>query len=267
MYHHFQQSIRLLCLCAIGSLFILQSCNSSSGTEPTKNDSVDSVQHDDGFVNLFDGKTLDGWQGDTAVWKMQDGVVTGEITASSTPLKSNTFLIWRGGSPADFELQGEYRISSKGNSGIQYRSKEVENVPFGLKGYQFDIDGANTYTGQNYEERERSIVAFRGQKVTLPAVTGTVSSLVKSNVWTPSVVTDTLGNSDSLKANINEGWNQFHLIIKGNHLQHYINNVLMCDVTDDDTTNRASSGLLGLQMHAGHIMKVEFKDLKIKEIK
>jgi hypothetical protein len=80
-------------------------------------------------------------------------------------------------------------------------------------------------------------------------------------------VTDTLGNSDSLKAHINEGWNQFHLIIKGNHLQHYINDVLMCDVTDDDTANRASSGLLGLQMHAGHIMKVEFKDLRIKEIK
>ena len=267
MYHRFQQSIRLLCLCAMSSLFILQSCNSSTGTEPTKNDSVDSVQNEDGFVNLFDGKTLDGWEGDTAVWKMVNGVVTGEITASSTPLKSNTFLIWRGGSPADFELKGEYRISPKGNSGIQYRSKEVENVPFGLRGYQFDIDGANTYTGQNYEERARSIVAFRGQKVTLPAVTGTVSSLVKSNVWTPSVVTDTLGNPDSLKARINEGWNQFHLIIKGNHLQHYINDVLMCDVTDDDTANRASSGLLGLQMHAGHIMKVEFKDMRIKEIK
>ena len=266
MYHRFQQSLQL-CLCATASLFILQSCNSSSGTEPTNNDSVVSVQNEDGFVNLFDGKTLDGWEGDTAVWRMEDGVVTGEITESSTPLKSNTFLIWRGGSPADFELKGEYRISSKGNSGIQYRSKEVEGVPFGLKGYQFDIDGANTYTGQNYEERARSIVAFRGQKVTLPAVTGNVSSLVKSNVWTPSVVTDTLGNSDSLKANINEGWNQFHLVIKDNHLQHYINDVLMCDVTDDDTANRASSGLLGLQMHAGHIMKVEFKDLRIKEIK
>lgn len=263
MYHRLQQSV-LLCLCAVSLQIIFESCKSSSGTEPTKRD---SVQNKDGFVNLFDGKTLNGWEGDTAVWKMQNGVVTGEITPSSPPLKNNTFLIWRGGSPSDFELEGEYRISEKGNSGIQYRSKEVEDVPFGLKGYQFDIDGANQYTGQNYEERGRSIIAFRGQKVTLPQVTGTISSLVKNNVWTPSVLKDSLSNSDSLKAHINEGWNHFHLIIKGNHLQHYINGLLMCDVTDDDTANRMSLGLLGLQMHAGHIMKVEFKNLKIKETK
>lgn len=268
MYHYFQQSIRQLCLCAIvASLFTLQSCNSSSGEEPTKNDSVSAVQNEDGFVNLFDGKTLNGWEGDTAVWRMEDGVVTGEVTASSTPLKSNTFLIWKGGSPADFELKGEYRISAKGNSGIQYRSKEVEGVPFGLRGYQFDIDGENTYTGQNYEERGRCIIAFRGQKVTLPEVTGSISELAKRNVWSPSVVTDTLGNADALKADIKPGWNDFKLVIKGNHLQHYINGVLMCDVTDDDTANRVFSGLLGLQMHAGHIMKAEFKDLRIKEIK
>ena len=264
MYHHFHLSKRLLSLSAIFSLCVFGSRNSSSEPASQKND---AVQNEDGFINLFDGKTLDGWRGDTAVWKMENGVVTGEVTASSTPLKSNTFLIWSGGSPADFELKGQYRITEEGNSGIQYRSSEVENVPYGLKGYQFDIDGANQYTGQNYEERERSIVAFRGQKVTLPEVTGTVSSLAKNNVWNPSIVTDTLGNPDSLKAHINKDWNDFHLIIKGNHLQHYINGVLMCDVTDNDTANRKFSGLLGLQMHAGHIMKVEFRSIMLKEIK
>lgn len=264
MYQHFLQSLRVLCLCVVSSSFIFGSCNSSSPKESPKND---SVQNEDGFVNLFDGKTLNGWEGDTAVWKMKDGVVTGEVTPSSTPLKSNTFLIWKGGSPANFELKGQYKISPEGNSGIQYRSKEVENVPYGLKGYQFDIDGANQYTGQNYEERGRGIIAFRGQKVTLPEVTGTVASIVKNNAWPPSVVTGSLGNPDSLKADINAGWNDFHLIIKGNHFQHYINGVLMCDVTDNDTANRMFSGLLGLQMHAGHIMKVEFKDVRIKELK
>lgn len=264
MYPHFKQSIRVLCLCVISSSFIFGSCNSSADPAVQKNK---PVENEDGFVNLFDGKTLNGWEGDTAVWRMEDGIVTGQITETSAPLKSNTFLIWRGGSPADFELKGQYKISPKGNSGIQYRSKEVENVPYGLKGYQFDIDGENTYTGQNYEERERSIIAFRGQKVTLPVVTEPVSALAKRNVWTASVVTGTLGNSDSLKADINPGWNDFRLVIKGNHLQHYINGVLMCDVTDDDTANRMFSGLLGLQMHAGHIMKVEFKDLRIKELK
>lgn len=264
MLQHFPLSKRLLCLCAVFSLCIFGSCNSSSEPASQKND---AVQNEDGFVNLFDGKTLDGWEGDTAVWKMVNGVVTGQVTAASTPLKANTFLIWKGGSPADFELKGAYEISAEGNSGIQYRSSEVENVPYGLKGYQFDIDGANQYTGQNYEERERCIVAFRGQKVTLPEVTEPVSSLAKGNVWTPSIVTGSLGNADSLKADIKEGWNEFHLIIKGNHLQHYINGILMCDITDNDTTNRKFSGLLGLQMHAGHIMKVEFKNMMLKEIK
>jgi len=264
MYHQFQLSKRLLSLCAIFTLSVFGSCNSSSGSAAQKDD---AVQTEGGFVSLFDGKTLNGWEGDTAVWKMVDGVVTGQVTASSTPLKANTFLIWKGGSPADFELKGEYEISAEGNSGIQYRSSEVENVPYGLKGYQFDIDGANQYTGQNYEERERCIVAFRGQKVTLPEVTEPVSSLAKGNVWTPSVVTGSLGNADSLKADIREDWNEFHLIIKGNHLQHYINGILMCDITDNDTANRKFSGLLGLQMHAGHIMKVEFRNLMLKEIK
>ena len=264
MYHHFKQSMLLVCLCAISSLSIFGSCNSSpapSAQEEKK------TEIEDGFVNLFDGNTLKGWEGDTAVWRMEEGVVTGEVTASSTPLKANTFLVWRGGSPADFEMKGQYKISAEGNSGIQYRSKDVEGVPFGLKGYQFDIDGANVYTGQNYEERERAIIAFRGQKVTLPVVAEPVSSLAKNNVWTASVITGTLGNPDSLRAGINPGWNEFRLVIKGNHLQHYINGVLMCDVTDDDTANRMSSGLLGLQMHAGHIMKVEFKNCRIKELK
>lgn len=226
-----------------------------------------ATQDSAGFVSMFDGKTLTGWEGDTAVWHVEDGAIVGKITASSTPLKANTFLIWKGGTPSDFELTAEYEISSEGNSGIQYRSEEVNGVPFGLRGYQFDIDGANTYTGQNYEERARDIIAFRGQKVTLPVVTESIDALAKNNVWSPSVVTGSLGSADSLKALIHEGWNSCRIVAKGNHLQHYVNGILMCDVTDDDTANRKASGLIGLQMHAGHIMRVAFRNLEIKEIK
>ena len=77
-----------------------------------------------------------------------------------------------------------------------------------------DIDGANTYTGQNYEERARSIMAFRGQKVTLPLVTDSISKLVKNNVWSVAVVNDSLGNPDSLKAKINAGWNTCRIVAK-----------------------------------------------------
>ena len=258
--------VKCLCLASTAMCVAFVSCNSSENNE--QQDIVKETSQDSsGLVSIFDGTTLKGWEGDTAVWHAVDGAIVGEVTASSTPLKANTFLIWSDGKPADFELTGEYEISAEGNSGIQYRSEEVEDVPFGLRGYQFDIDGANTYTGQNYEERARSIIAFRGQKVTLPNVTDSISALAKNNIWSVSQITDSLGSADSLKALIHEGWNSFRIVANGNHLQHYINGVLMCDVTDNDTTNRKASGLLGLQMHAGHIMRVAYKDLRLKEIK
>lgn len=233
--------------------------------QPAGQSNTEENAHD--FVSIFDGKTLDGWSGDTSFWHVKDGVIIGEETAETAPtLKANTFLIWQGGKPGDFELTAEYKISDEGNSGIQYRSENVEGVPYGLKGYQMDIDGANQYTGQNYEERGRTILAFRGQKVTLPPVGGPVDEYAKGNVWRAAIITDSLGSMDSLKALIkNNDWNKVHIIAKGNHLQHYINDVLMCDVTDNDTANRKASGLIGLQLHAGHIMRVEFRNIKIKQ--
>jgi hypothetical protein len=250
------------------AVIMVTACNSSPARTEVNDQQADDQQNDkDGFVQIFDGKTLDNWKGDTAFWSVRNGVLTGEETKATAPLlKANTFLIWQGGNPADFELEAEYRITEEGNSGIQYRSELVEGVPNGLRGYQMDIDGANTYTGQNYEERKRCIIAFRGQKVTLPAVTGSVQDLAKNNVWSASKVTASLGNADSLKSLIKNGWNTCHIVAKGNHLQHYINNVLMCDVTDDDTANRKASGLIGLQLHAGHIMKIEFRNIRLKTL-
>ena len=220
----------------------------------------------DGFTQIFDGKTLNGWEGDSTYWHAENGEIVGIITPA-TVVKYNTFLIWRQGLTADFELKVEYRISENGNSGINYRSEEVKDVPYALRGYQCDIDGKNTYTGQNYEERGRCIVAWRGQKVILPNVGGSIESLVKNNVWTASIPAGTLGDRDSLKAHINEGWNECHLIVKGNHMQHFINGVLMSDVTDNDIANRKFSGLLGVQVHVGPPMKVEYRNFRLKELK
>lgn len=236
-------------------------------TSSVKTETNDEQNSKGDFVQIFDGKTLHNWKGDTAFWSVKDGILTGEETAETSPLlKANTFLIWQGGKLADFELTAEYKITAEGNSGIQYRSEAVDGVPNGLSGYQMDIDGANTYTGQNYEERKRCIVAFRGQKVTLPAVSGSIQDLAKNNVWSPSQLTGSLGSADSLKSLIKEGWNTCHIIAKGNHLQHYINDVLMCDITDDDAANRKASGLIGLQLHAGHVMKIEFRNIKLKTL-
>ena len=77
-----------------------------------------------GFQPIFDGKTLAGWEGDPTYWRVEDGALVGEITPE-TVLKSNTFIIWRGGRPKDFELKLDYRITAAGNSGINYRSEVV----------------------------------------------------------------------------------------------------------------------------------------------
>jgi hypothetical protein len=202
------------------------------------------------FIKIFDGKTLNGWDADTAFWRVENGIIVGQVLPGKPP-KANTFLIWKGGQPADFEFKAEYRISPEGNSGVQYRSEELKDIRYALKGYQADIDGANQYTGQNYEERGRGFLAMRGQKVVL-------------KVNEKPVITGSLGSSDSLKALIKPGWNAIRIIAKGNKLQHYINGVLMSETIDEDPVNSKASGLLGMQVHVMPKMKVEYRNIYIK---
>jgi hypothetical protein len=184
---------------------------------------------------------------------VKDNSLVGEVTPQ-TPIKTNTFLIWRGGTPADFELKAKYRISAEGNSGINYRSEELPNIKYALKGYQADIDGGNVYTGQNYEERGRGFLAKRGE-----------IALLKTDV--KPTITGTIGNADSLKAKIKANdWNDIHIIVRGNHMQHYINGVLMSEVTDEDPEKRKMSGLLGFQVHVSKTMKVEYRKVFLKEL-
>jgi hypothetical protein len=225
----------------------------------------------DGFVQIFDGKTLNGWDGDPTYWRVENGNLVGEITPA-TLLKTNSFIIWKGGEPADFEFTGEFNITTDGNSGINYRSDQLTDVPFALRGYQADIDGKMRYTGQNYEERKRTTLAYRGQKTTIPAYSGAttpeaIRANVQGNAWSGLTVSGSLGSSDSLKTFIkSEDWNKFHLIVKGNRLQHYINGVLMSEVTDEDTVNGKAKGLLGVQVHVGPPMKVQYRNLMLKTL-
>jgi hypothetical protein len=222
---------------------------------------------EDGFVSIFDGKTLNGWDGDSTYWRVENGNLVGEVTPA-TLLNRNSFIIWRGGTTEDFELKVEYRVSAEGNSGINYRSEEVEGVPFALRGYQCDIDGANLYTGMNYEERKRTTIARQGQQVLLETVedpSQPLSAYIENNRWTRSIVTETLGNVDSMKSAIRPNeWNKVHLVVRGNRMLHYINGILMSDVTDNDTINRRLSGLLGVQVHVGPPMKIEYRNFRVK---
>ncbi len=256
----------LLMLAIVG----LQSCMNKKGNKQVT-EVVMTMSDQDGFVPIFDGKTLNNWQGDPTYWRVENGNLVGEVTPT-TLLKNNTFIIWQGGQPSDFELKLEFRIAEAGNSGINYRSEKVDTIPFALRGYQADIDGKIRYTGQNYEEKKRTTLAYRGEKVRVTSqkhssTPGSLRANVAKNAWQSREILESLGDSDDLKTKIkSEDWNEAHLIIKGNNLQHYINGILMSEIIDDDTVNRSSSGFLGVQVHVGPPMKVEYRNIMIKKL-
>src|SRR5438067_284034 len=203
------------------------------------------------FESIFDGTSMKGWDGDPAFWRAENGELIGQSTVEN-PLKQNTFLIWRGGEPADFELKVEYRLSAT-NSGIQVRSVQLPAGPdigkWVMKGYQADIDFENQYTGQIYEERGRGFLALRGQATYVPPS------------GRPKVIGNLQQSADELKAIIKPtDWNQVHLIARGNTIIQILNGSVTSIVVDDDAANRVLRGLIGFQMHVGAPMKAEFRN-------
>ncbi len=211
---------------------------------------ADTKVDDQGFAVLFDGKSLDGWEGDPRFWSVQEGVITGTTTPEN-PTSGNTFLVWRGGEVKNFELRLQYRIEG-GNSGIQYRSREVDR--FVASGYQADIDATNKFTGILYEEKGRGILAHRSKKVVI------------GPDGKPKNVGETVPNDQILAAIRSEQWNDYRVVADGNHLQHFVNGQLTVDVTDNDVEHRRACGLLALQLHAGPPMKVAFRQIQLKAL-
>lgn len=211
-----------------------------------------------GFVAIFDGKTLANWDGDPAFWRVEHGAIVGESTPEKR-VTQNTFLIWRGGTLADFELRLEYRISANANanSGVQYRSSVVANVgPWAMKGYQADIDGANRYSGQIYEERGRGFMAMRGAFTRI----ADSASGGKSPIGT-------FGDDSTLKALLKPNdWNSMHIIARGNTIMQVVNGRVMSAIVDEDVRGRALEGLLGLQIHTGPPMKIEFRNVMLRRL-
>ena len=254
-------------LLGLGAMMIVGLVNSMQPSENSFPTLEPLAGQEAGFKPIFDGKTLDGWEGDPVYWSVKEGAITGEITPE-TLLKANTFLIYQGGQPGDFELKAEFKISESGNSGINYRSEMVEDVPFALKGYQADIDGRNNYTGQNYEERKRTTLAYRGQETKITAQPDGVGvrEFVERNAWKGLNLEKEIGDRAELGSLIKAGeWNSIHIVAKGNVLKHYVNGQLMSEVHDEDPKNRMESGYLGVQVHVGPPMKVQYKNVMLKE--
>ena len=211
---------------------------------------------EDGWQTIFDGKTLDGWDGNPDFWRVEDDTITGQTTADK-PTKGNTFIIWRKGETADFELKLEYKIVG-GNSGIQYRSFEVPDNKWVIGGYQADFEANDTYSGILYGEKFRNaILAPRGQKTVLKTVDG------KFKIEQVG----TVGDSTEIQSKIKkEDWNEYHVSAKGFTFEHRINGVVT-SVCTDEAEDRRAKGVLALQLHAGPPMKVQFRNIKIKQAK
>lgn len=214
-----------------------------------------------GMRSLFNGKDLSGWDGDPRLWSVKDGVIRGETTAEN-PAEGNTFLIWKDGQTKDFELRLSFRSNAANNSGIQYRSKHITDGKvrnqWVVRGYQHEIRNEDTLpsvSGFIYDEGgKRGRVCLVGEK----AVWG-----ADGKKQVESTLIDAAGYKKLFKL---DDWNDVVIIAQGNHIQHYLNNRLILDFTDNDPQLALREGVLAVQLHAGKPMWVEFKDIRIKAI-
>lgn len=223
---------------------------------------ADAPPESAGMKALFNGKDLTGWDGDPRLWSVKEGVIHGETTAEN-PAKGNTFIIWKDGTTKDFELRLSFRCNATNNSGIQYRSKHITEGKVGnqwvVRGYQHELRNENqlpNVAGFIYDEGgKRGRICLAGEQATWEK---DGKKLVKSD----------LVDADGYKKLIKlDDWNDVVIIAKGNHIQHYLNNTLILDFTDNHPELALTEGILALQLHAGKPMWAEFKNIRIREIK
>ena len=214
---------------------------------------ITTAQDEKGFHSIFDGKSLEGWVGEKALWKIEDKAITGTTTAEA-PIKGNTFLVCEAGEVDDFELKLEYKIEN-GNSGIQVRSfrRGGPDKPFVIGGYQADFEAGTQWSGTIYGEGYHGILAKRGQS--RKRIEGETFEDLKA-----------VGDPAELQTHIKTGeWNSYHITAKGNQITTRINGKVMAELVDEAPDARRS-GLLALQLHAGPAMKVQFRDIKLKRL-
>jgi hypothetical protein len=218
-------------------------------------------QESSDLKSIFNGKDLSGWDGDPRFWSVRDGVIRGETTAEK-PSNANTFLIWKNGTTKDFEIRLSYRCTAENNSGIQYRSKHFTNPEaphkWVVRGYQHELRNETKFpnvAGFIFDEGgERRRICLVGEE----------ASWEKDGKHVHTTLIDQAGFEKLFKLN---DWNDVVIIGKGNHIRHYMNNRLILDFTDNDPSLTLLDGVLALQLHGGPPMWVEFKNIRIRELK
>ncbi len=201
---------------------------------------------------IFNGKDLTGWDGDTRLWSVVDGAIRGQTTPEN-PARGNTFCIWRAGKLKNFILKIKFRIQN-GNSGIQYRSREVSK--WVVAGYQAEVENNQGKVGFLYDERARGWMVNVGDIMV-------VDEKGKKNVVGKIADQDALIKAGYYK---DKDWNEYTIIGRGNHLIHMLNGFQTIELMDNDPKGRALEGILALQIHAGPPMTVEFKDIRVTHL-
>ena len=182
----------------------------------------------DGFTPLFNGKNLDGWDGDPRLWKAQDGMIIG--STEGVPLEYNSFLMTKK-TYANFILKAQAKLRNH-NSGIQFRSEEVPGLRWAVRGYQADM-AENNYWGCIYEERGKRGVMVNGWK-------DKAEKVVKL-----------------------KDWNDLELLCDGDHINLKVNGLETADLHDSVKLD----GIIALQLHKGPEMQVYFRNMEIKVLK
>ena len=195
--------------------------------------SVPTVAAETGFVPLFDGKTLAGWEGDLSVFRVEEGaVVAGTLKKD---IRRNEFLCTKQ-EFADFELRLQARLVGPGdNAGIQFRSRRIPNH-HEVEGYQCDMGTAfdRMIWGALYDESRRRRMLAEGDAAKVRAV-------VRSGEW-----------------------NDFVIRCEGKHIQIWLNGFQTVDYTEAEDV--AKSGVIGLQIHGGKPAEARYKEIRIKRL-
>jgi len=246
---------RLILFCTLFLLIVLGAETSAAGPE-------EAGSLEPGFVSIFNGKDLSGWDGDPRLWSVKDGVIRGQTTEEN-PARGNTFCVWRDGKVKDFILKIKFRIEN-GNSGVQYRSKEFDK--WRISGYQAEVTNSPGSVGFLYHERGRGSLVTVGDFVI-------IDDQGNKNVVGKVADLDNLKKAAYHKEN---DWNEYTIIARGNHILQYLNGYPTVELIDNDRVTNpddpkdskgaALEGLLALQIHAGPPMVVEFKDIRIMHL-
>src|SRR5207248_6408697 len=155
------------------------------------------------------------------------------------------------GQVENFELRIQVKVSPGGNSGLQYRGTERPGLgETVVTGYQCDVvAGRADYDGMLYEERGRRILAHTGERVIIDP---------QGQPW--------VVGEFKLKAFKPGEWHDFRVLVEGNHHRHWIDGHPTVDVIDLDEKGRKLKGVLGMQVHVGPKMTIEYKDLYLKKL-